>query len=96
VPTTSPVRVWLEESSARAMPKSVSLAIPSGVTMIFAGLTSRWMTPFSCAAASASAACPMIERVRAGPRAPLVAMSWLSGVPRTSSMTRYAVPASSP
>ena len=71
------------------------LGDPPGVTMMFAGLTSRWMTPFSCAAAKASAACPMIERVRAGPRAPR-RDELAERVPRTSSMTRYAVPASSP
>ena len=37
----------------RARPKSVSLATPSGVTMIFEGATSRWMMPAACAQASA-------------------------------------------
>ena len=44
------------------MPKSVSFTVPSGITRMFAGLTSRWTTPASCAAPSASAAWPMIAR----------------------------------
>ena len=36
-------------------PKSNTFTFPSGVTLIFAGFKSRWMTPFSCAASRASA-----------------------------------------
>ena len=43
--------------AARAMPKSVSLAVPCWSTMTFAGFTSQWMTPASCAASSAAAIC---------------------------------------
>ena len=39
-----------EPSPTRAIPKSVSLACPSGVTMMLAGLTSRCTTPASWAA----------------------------------------------
>ena len=38
-----------------AMPKSITSTLPSRVTMTFAGLMSRWITPSACAAASASA-----------------------------------------
>ncbi len=44
-------------SSALASPKSSTLTVPSGVTLTLAGLRSRWMMPFSCAASSASAIC---------------------------------------
>ena len=33
------------ESAALAKPKSSSLTTPSGVTLMLAGLRSRWMTP---------------------------------------------------
>lgn len=38
--------------SAFAKPKSSTLTLPSGVTLILAGLRSRWTIPFSCAARS--------------------------------------------
>jgi hypothetical protein len=38
-----------------ASPKSITLAWPVFVSMMFAGLMSRWMIPFACAASSASA-----------------------------------------
>ena len=61
MPNTSPVWVCPDPSTARAMPKSVSFTVPSGVTRTLAGLTSRCTTPASCAAPSASAAWPMIS-----------------------------------
>ena len=44
-------------SMALARPRSRTLMRPSGVTLMFAGFRSRWMTPFSCATESASAIC---------------------------------------
>ncbi len=41
-----------------ARPKSRTLTCPSLVTNRFSGFTSRWMTPFACAAARPSAICP--------------------------------------
>ena len=43
-----PVLVMLVSTrvSSRAMPKSSNLTDPSARTITFAGLTSRWMTPF--------------------------------------------------
>ena len=38
-------------------PKSKTLTVPSSRTLMFAGFKSRWMTPASCAASSASAIC---------------------------------------
>ena len=42
---------------AFANPKSRTLTLPSGVTLMLAGFRSRWMMPFSCAASRASAIC---------------------------------------
>ena len=42
---------------ALARPKSRTLTLPSGVTLTFAGLRSRWTMPFSCASSRASAIC---------------------------------------
>ena len=42
-------------SSDLASPKSSTFTVPSGRSLMFAGLRSRWMMPFSCAASSASA-----------------------------------------
>ena len=44
-------------ANALANPKSRTFTWPSGVTLMLAGLRSRWMTPFSCAASRASAIC---------------------------------------
>ena len=44
-------------SIAFASPKSSTFTVPSGRTLMFAGLRSRWMIPCSCAASSASAIC---------------------------------------
>ena len=57
-------------SSTRAMPKSVSLAWPSAVSSTLCGLTSRCMTPRSCAYASAAATCTAIASASAIGRRP--------------------------
>ena len=44
-------------SIAFASPKSSTFTVPSGRTLMLAGLRSRWMMPCSCAASSASAIC---------------------------------------
>ena len=44
-------------SSAFARPKSSTLTVPSGATLMLAGFRSRWMMPCSCAASRASAIC---------------------------------------
>ena len=44
-------------SNAFASPKSSTFTVPSGRTLMLAGLRSRWMIPCSCAASSASAIC---------------------------------------
>ena len=63
-------------SIAFARPKSSIFTRPSGRTLIFAGLRSRWMIPCSCAASSASAICLAIGSASS---------SWRFGEPRRSS-----------
>ena len=46
------VRLRVDEASARAIPKSVTLAVSSSVSRIFWGLMSRWTTPLSLACCS--------------------------------------------
>lgn len=45
---------------ARAMPKSMTLMLPSGSTMMFCGLMSRWMISCLCATESAELICEPI------------------------------------
>ncbi len=62
--------------SSLATPKSRIFTSPSGRTITFAGLTSRWTMPLSCASASPSAICAAIASARAGsigPRSSAVA-----------------------
>ena len=47
MPTTAAVWVMVADESAiaRAMPKSITLTSPDGVSITLAGLMSRWMMP---------------------------------------------------
>lgn len=66
-PTSVPVTVIRSSMSiSRAMPKSMSLRTPSSRTMTFSGLRSRWMTPASCACASAAASSWMTMAASSG------------------------------
>ena len=47
----------LSREGTEAKPKSSTFTTPSGVAMMFPGLRSRWVMPFSCAASRASAIC---------------------------------------
>jgi hypothetical protein len=53
VPITEPAWV-ISDTPARAMPKSVTIALPSASTITFCGLRSRWTTPFRWAKRVAS------------------------------------------
>ena len=92
VPSRSPARVWPEASAARAMPKSVSFTSPSSRTRMLAGLTSRCTTLASCATPSARAHWPITDRTWSAGSGPCSRISWESGLPSTSSMTRKAMP----
>ena len=52
-----PALVRCSVPTTRAMPKSMIFTVPDSVTMMFAGLRSRWTTPRLCACASAASAC---------------------------------------
>ena len=56
MPSTMPACVRLGSVASvprkRAMPKSRILTVPSRVSRMLAGLTSRWMTPILCAKSS--------------------------------------------
>ena len=83
--------VWVRASwalpAARAMPKSVTFTWPLGEMTTLPGLTSRWMTPFLWANASAEAISAPISAARWGWRGPSVRISWRSERPFTYSMT---------
>jgi hypothetical protein len=81
-------------SSDRAMPKSVSLAVPSGVIRTFCGLMSRWTMPCSCAWSSAASSCSVIRRASSSGSGPPATTSF-SERPSIHSMTRNGVPSAS-
>ncbi|PWW63341.1 hypothetical protein DFQ13_104331 [Actinokineospora spheciospongiae] len=72
MPTTlaSPVLV---SSAQWAMPKSVSLAVPSSATSTLPGVTSRWTILRSCMATSAAAICAPTPAAARGVSGPVVA-----------------------
>jgi hypothetical protein len=51
-----PVSV-ISEAPARAIPKSVTFALPSSSTITLCGLKSRWITPCRCAKPAALRIC---------------------------------------
>ncbi len=79
---------------ALARPKSRTLTFPSGVTLTFAGLRSRWTIPFSCASSSASATRPAIGTASSTGIGPRFSRSARSS-PGTSSSTRNGWPSAS-
>ena len=90
VPTTpcDLVIVVAESSSARAMPKSMTLTTPCSEIMMLPGLMSRWMMPMRCEYSSAESS-PIItcsvSRCDSGPFALMMSRSvW----PFTYSITR--------
>ena len=96
MPITSPVRVRPAESTARAMPKSVSFATPVGVTMMLAGLTSRCTTPAEWAAPRARAACVIRSATSSGGSAPRSRIICATVRPGTYSITSQAPSSFSP
>ena len=73
-------------ANASASPKSSTLTVPSGRSLIFAGFRSRWIMRCSCAASSASAICRAIGSASSSGRGPC-AMRSASVGPSTSSST---------
>ena len=75
-----------------AMPKSPSFTRSSGSTKTFDGFTSRWITPVSCAAWSASATCVPMRTARRGSMPCPLSSIRSRVVPSTTSITRNARP----
>ena len=86
VPSTVPLRVICVRSAAVAMPRSASFASPCGVTRMFAGFTSRWITPCWCASSSAAATPQSSSSAGPGSSGPSASSS-RSVPPSTYSMT---------
>ena len=74
-------------TTAFARPKSSTFTVPSGRSLIFAGLRSRWMIPCSWAASRASAICFAIGSASSSGMGPRVNRCARSS-PSTSSITR--------
>ena len=88
VPSTAAVCVMVVESpSARAMPKSMTFTAPVFVSMMFAGLTSRWMMPCRCEKSSAPHTSARIDDARRGSSGPSRRTMSRSVSPCTSSIT---------
>ena len=72
------------------MPKSITFGtgLPSAiVTRMFDGFRSRWITPFWCACCTAWQTCGTVRAAFGGE--PVVSQNSVSGMPRTSSITKY-------
>jgi len=74
-------------SKAFARPKSSTFTLPSGVSLTFAGLRSRWTMPLSWAASRASAIWLAIPRASSTGTLPRFSRRARSS-PRTSSIAR--------
>ena len=77
----------VESSSARAMPKSMTFTAPVLVTMMLAGLMSRWMMPASWLACSARVTGSSSFAARSGLSGPSLRTMSRRFMPWTSSMT---------
>ena len=86
VPSTELVCV-IVELPARAMPKSITLMVPSGVSTMLWGLMSRWITSYPCATESAAHTCCAYSAAFTGSNGPRCCTSVLRSVPATYSMT---------
>ena len=81
---SSPPRSSKKPSGVRApVRKARSRPWPSGMIRMFAGLTSRWITPCRCAWSSAPAICSMIAAARPGASTRSRSISARRSVPST-------------
>ena len=89
------VPVWVRfDDSIRATPKSATFTVLSASRMMFAGLMSRWVTPWRWACPSASSSCPMsCPTIGRGMRSSASNRSF-SSRPCTNSIAMKAVPSS--
>ena len=80
----------LAELERQAIPKSVTLTLPSRSTMMFCGLMSRWTMPRECAWLSPFIICVMKCSDSRQFRRPRRSIYCLSVMPSMSSMTMYS------
>ena len=93
----TPVAVcWVVALTALARPKSATLIRPSSAISTFSGLTSRWIRPARCAAASAETTGSSSASARAGESGASLPMVSRRVWPGISSMARKTVPSSLP
>ena len=85
MPRIEPASV-IPESPARAMPKSMTLAVPSRSIMMFCGLMSRCTMPLRCAKSTAASNCSVTATDSLPLRRPRRRMRSLSVSPSTYSM----------
>ena len=85
------VRRW-RALSRRAIPKSVTLASPDGSTITFAGLMSRWTTPFLWAWSSARATWATMRATTGQATGPSSRARSASVWPRSSSSAMKSAP----
>lgn len=92
----TPLCVTLASSADRARPKSVILIslFPFSSKML-AGLTSRWISPLSWAAASPAAIFSPIDNTSVRSRGPIALIRCCSVGPSINSMTRNGIGSSS-
>jgi hypothetical protein len=79
-----------------AMPKSMILTSPSGVTRMFAGFTSRWTMPWRCAYESPSHTWRSTSSFHSSDSGSLFWMIFSRSVPSMYSIAMYGRPLSSP
>ena len=96
VPIRTPVWVNPGISSERAMPKSITVTLPSLSTMMFWGFKSRCTTPSECAASRASETCPMIAAAASGEYYPRSVSVVRRSCPSMYSMEMNLIPSASP
>ena len=91
--------VWViaedESAAARAMPKSMTLTSPAGVSMTLAGLMSRWTMPAACETSRAAQMSAVTSRARWGISRPSSCRTSRRVRPPTRSMTMYGTPSAS-
>src|SRR6266536_1068300 len=86
-PPSPPVTVSSGSPVSEAVPKSVSLVVPSSRTSTLLGFTSRWTIPARCAASRVASSRRPTMAARRGSSGPLAATNWSRVGASTSSMT---------
>ena len=90
-PMYTPVWVSAALPWTLAIPKSISTVRSSSVSMMLAGLTSRWVTPTACAAFSPPSNALAASSTRSAGMGPCASMWWCREEPLSSSMTIHGL-----